>query len=56
MEVLMKLVRIIISVPEDVKARLDALRARGMTTSGYIRNVLERDFKAILAGRKEGQS
>ncbi len=50
----MKLVRIIISVPEDVKARLDGLKARGLTTSGYIRNVLERDFKAIQASRKAG--
>ncbi len=50
----MKLVRIIISVPEDVKARLDDLKTRGLTTSGYIRNVLERDFKAVQATRKGG--
>lgn len=52
----MKLVRIIISVTEETKARLDALKARGLTTSGYIRNALERDFKAVQANRKAGNS
>jgi hypothetical protein len=52
----MKMVRMNISIPVQLKARLDALKDRGLTTSGYIRNVLEREFKAALAGRKEGQS
>jgi hypothetical protein len=40
----MKLVRMLIMVPESVKERLDALRAKGYTASGYIRHVLEREF------------
>jgi hypothetical protein len=50
----MKLVRIIVSVSQETKARLDDLKARGLTSSGYIRNVLERDFKAVQAARKAG--
>lgn len=50
----MKLVRIIISVPVELKSRLDGLKARGLTTSGYIRNLLERDLKAVQAARKAG--
>lgn len=48
----MKLVRIIISVPVELKAKLDSLKTRGWTTSGYIRSVVERDFKTVLSGRK----
>ena len=40
----MKLVRILVSVPESMKKRLDALRSEGYTASGYIRHVLEREF------------
>lgn len=50
----MKLVRIIISVPVELKARLDGLKERGLTTSGYIRSLLERDLKAVQAARKAG--
>jgi hypothetical protein len=49
----MKLVRILVSVPESMKKRLDALRAEGYTASGYIRHVLEREFLTSLA-EKEG--
>lgn len=51
----MKFVRIIISVPVELKARLDGLKARGLTTSGYIRSVLERDLKASAADKRQGQ-
>ena len=40
----MKLVRMNISVPSDIKTKLDALRAQGITASGFIRHLLEREF------------
>jgi hypothetical protein len=51
----MKLVRILIMVPESVKARLDGLRAKGYTASGYIRYVLEREFKQGPKPLKKGE-
>lgn len=45
----MKMRRLNIQIPSDVKAKLDALRAQGTTASGYIRALLERDF---AQGRK----
>ena len=44
-------VRIIVSLPKPLKARLDAKRQEGYTASGYIRWVLEQ----ALSG-KEGQN
>lgn len=41
----MKMVRILIQVPQSLKAQLDALRANGTTASGYIRAMLEREMK-----------
>ncbi len=41
----MKLIRMNISVPSDIKAKLDALRAHGTTASGFIRSVLVRELK-----------
>ncbi len=38
----MKSVRVIIQLPEQIKAKLDALKAEGYTASGYIRSLLER--------------
>ena len=40
----MKMVRMLIQVPEVLKAKLDALRDQGYTVSGYIRSVLEREL------------
>lgn len=48
----MKLIRMNISVPSDIKAKLDALRAQGTTASGFIRNVLERELKNAPTGQK----
>lgn len=49
----MKMVRLLIQVPEPVKAKLDALREQGTTASGFIRHLLEAHFKqAPLMGRK----
>ncbi len=33
-----------ISLPDAVKAKLDALRVQGTTRSGFIRYLLEREF------------
>jgi hypothetical protein len=41
----MRLVRILVCVPETMKKRLDALRSEGYTASGYIRHLLDREFK-----------
>jgi len=40
----MKMKRMIIQLPEPLKAKLDALRTQGYTTSGYIRSLLEREL------------
>jgi len=45
----MKMVRMLIQVPEPVKAKLDALRAQGTTASGYIRHLLERELTQTAA-------
>jgi hypothetical protein len=49
----MKMVRMLIQVPVPLKAKLDALRKQGTTASGFIRNLVEREFhRAPLTGRK----
>lgn len=49
----MKMARLLIQVPEPIKARLDALRQEGTTASGFIRHLLEEHFKtAPVTGRK----
>ncbi|MDI3462762.1 MAG: hypothetical protein OJF50_001583 [Nitrospira sp.] len=41
----MKMVRLLIQVPEPIKAQLDALRQEGTTASGFIRHLLETHFQ-----------
>lgn len=49
----MKMVRLLIQVPESIKAKLDDLREQGTTASGFIRHLLEDRFKQVpVAGRK----
>ncbi len=48
----MKLIRMNISVPSDIKAKLDALRAHGTTASGFIRSVLVRELKNASTEQK----
>jgi metal-responsive CopG/Arc/MetJ family transcriptional regulator len=49
----MKMQRMMIQLPASLKAKLDALRTRGTTASGFIRNLVEREFhRAPIAGRK----
>jgi metal-responsive CopG/Arc/MetJ family transcriptional regulator len=48
----MEMVKLLISVPKGMKAKLDALRKEGTSASGFIRNLLEKEFKH----RKDAQS
>lgn len=49
----MKYVRINISLPARLKARLDEKRKEGSTASGYIRALLERE---LGSGKSQKQS
>jgi len=40
----MKMERVLIQLPETLKAKLDALKAQGYTASGFVRAVLEREL------------
>ena len=51
----MKMVRLLIQVPEPIKARLDALRREGTTGSGFIRHLLENHFKQAPAMGRKGR-
>jgi hypothetical protein len=48
----MKMVKLLIQVRQPIKAKLDALRSQGYTASGYIRSLLEREFKIAPSGQK----
>ena len=51
---LMKTVRMLVTLPKSLKAKLDALRSQGYTASGYIRALLERELKENqVAGKRE---
>ena len=41
----MKMERMLIQLPTELKAKLDALRNQGYTASGFIRAVLERELQ-----------
>lgn len=48
----MKMIRLNIQLPVPLKAKLDALRQQGTTSSGYIRALLERELtQPIKKGR-----
>ena len=49
----MKMVRILIQIPQPLKARLDALRGQGYTLTGYIRCLIERDLTERKGQHKE---
>ena len=40
-----KMVRVLVPLPEPLKAKLDAERKRGMSAAGLIRHLLEQHFK-----------
>ena len=48
----MKMVKLLIQVPQPIKARLDALRQEGTTASGFIRHLLEQHFNPVLTGKQ----
>lgn len=45
----MKNVRLLIQIPQHLKAKLDAERKRGTTASGLLRHLLEQHFKGKKA-------
>ncbi len=45
----MKMTRMMIQLPQPLKAKLDALRTQGTTASGLIRNLVEQHFKGKKA-------
>jgi len=49
----MKMERVLIQLPETLKAKLDALKTQGYTASGYIRALLERELNQSLTTKKE---
>ena len=51
----MKMVRMLIQVPEPIKARLDGLREQGTTASGFIRHLLEEHFKQAPEMSRKGR-
>ncbi len=47
------MIRVLIQLPQPLKAKLDALRKQGTTASGFIRSLVEREFnRAPATGRK----
>lgn len=49
----MKMVRMLIQVPEPIKAQLEAVRLQGVTASGLVRHLLAEHFKqAPVMGQK----
>lgn len=51
----MRSVRILITLPESLKRKLDALRTQGYTAAGYIRSLLERELRDDTATGKKGR-
>ncbi len=48
----MKMSRLVIQIPESIKARLDALRSTGVTAAGLIRHLLTQHFNQDTKGQK----
>lgn len=48
----MKMVRILVQLPNSLKAKLDAERRHGTTASGLIRHLLDQHFKTLATGQK----
>ncbi len=51
----MKMVRMLIQVPEPLKAKLNNLRSQGTTASGFIRWLLEEHFNQAQGTGKKGR-
>jgi metal-responsive CopG/Arc/MetJ family transcriptional regulator len=48
----MKTTKVLVTMPESLKAKLDALRIQGYTASGFIRAILERELGQTTSGQK----
>ena len=48
----MQMQRLNIQLPRSLKAKLDALRAQGTTASGFIRHLVEREFRQNVTAKK----
>jgi mannitol/fructose-specific phosphotransferase system IIA component len=51
----MAMTRLLIQLPAPLKTKLDALREKGYTASGYIRSLLEREFNQPATTGKKGR-
>jgi hypothetical protein len=49
-----RMARIKIQIPPNIKSKLDALRSKGTTASGFIRSLLEQHFNQPHATKKRG--
>jgi len=45
----MKMIKVLVQIPQSLKAKLDAERKRGTTAAGLIRHLLEQHFKGKKA-------
>ena len=50
----MKMERMMIQLPPQLKGKLDALRQQGFTASGYIRALLERELGSVQSEKTGG--
>ena len=48
----MKMVRVLIQLPKELKTKLDALRRQGTSISGFIRSIVEHELNQASAGQK----
>ena len=46
--------RIVISLPDGLKRKLDAVRKQGYSVAGYIRALLERELNQPMTNKKGG--
>lgn len=50
-----KMTKLLVHLPVDLKAKLDALRSQGYTASGFIRSLLEREFNQPAPRGQKGR-
>lgn len=50
----MKMERVMIQLPKEIKAKLDEQRRQGTTVSGYVRSLLIRELEQVPSRRKGG--
>ena len=46
--------RMLMMIPDGLKTKLDALRSRGYTASGFVRHLLEREFESAGHSKQPG--